>query len=169
MQISSLSTPSCDCRKSFSNICTPGLNRFLTTSEQLIDGAFDADRRAEYAKSYSRDLWRALKASQSDAEYGQPWSAARAAEIAAGFESDVTASERRAAADPSYLRPFGGGAAYDREMARQALGLRDMADQRQWGAEAIEAFMPIAKAARSGKEDDPSLDNHLDCLAQTFV
>jgi hypothetical protein len=38
-----------------------------------------------------------------------------------------------------------------------------------WGDEAIVAFLPIARAARGGKDDDPSLDNHIDCLARTFV
>ena len=45
-----------------------------------------------------------------------------------------------------------------------------MADQDRCGAEAIAAFLPIAKEAeRGGKADDPSLDNHIDCLAQTFI
>ena len=170
MQISSLSTPSFDFRRTFSDICAPGLNRYLATSTQLAGDDFDADRRAGYAKSYTRDLWRALKAAQSVAEYDEPWSASRAAEIASEFEFNVTDSERRAVADPSYLRPFGGGEALDREMALQALSIwAPTADQDRYGAEVVAAFLPIAKAQRGGKDDDPAFVNHIDCLAQAFV
>ena len=169
MQISSLSTPSFDYRRQFSDICAPGLNRFLTTSAQLAGDGFDAYRRSAYLKSYARDLWRVLKAAQSDAEYDE-WSATRAAEVADEFEFNVTDSERRAVADPNYFRPFGGGAAYDREMALQALSIwADIDEQDRYGAEAVAEFLPIAKAARGGKDDDPAMDNHTDCLAQAFV
>jgi archaellum biogenesis ATPase FlaH len=54
-------------------------------------------------------------------------------------------------------------------MAQSALAQANSADQARWGAEAIEAFLPIAKAARSGKDDDPNLDVHIDVLASTFM
>ena len=136
----------------------------------MLGDAFDDERRAGYVRGFARDAWRALKAAQSFADYGEPVERlSRAAEIVAEFEADAIYSERRGAADTSYLRPFGGGEAYDREMAKDALCLHVMADQGPWGAEAIAAFLPIAKEARGGKDDDPALDNHIDCLAQTFV
>ena len=103
-----------------------------------------------------------IEAAQSASEYDEPWRASRAAEMADEFEFNVTDSERRAAADPGYLRPYGGGEAYDRAMALQALSLYVMADEHPWAAEAIAAFLPIAKAERGGKDDDPSLDNHIE-------
>ena len=139
------------------------------------DGIAD-ERRATWAAAVAAgvvtdsEAAAAIEAGEAaDAECGEPWDASRAAEIAAEFEAGAIDSERRAAADPRYLRPFGGGEAYDREMAKDALCRHVMADQDRWGAEAIAAFLPIAKEARGGKDDDPSLDNHIDCLAQTFI
>ena len=74
----------------------PGRRRFLDVSAEVLGDEFDG-RRAAYAKCYVRDVWRALKSLQSNAEYGKPWNAERAAEIAAEFESDTIKSQRRAA------------------------------------------------------------------------
>ena len=157
------SSHSYDFRRKFSDICKPGLDRFLSVAGQ------DADRRAGCAKTYTRSLWRALKEAQGNAEFGEPWSASRAAEIAAELEVDAIDAERRVAADPRCLRPFGGGEAFDRAVARESLCCASIADQNKWGAEAVEAFLPIAKAARGGKDDDPASEVHIDALASTFV
>jgi hypothetical protein len=104
-------------RKDFSALTRPGLHRFLDTSADLLRDEFDADRRAGYAKSYVRDLWRTLKSEQEDAEIRKgiepsppigsppgtpayippPWGAERAAAIAAEFEADAIDAEKREA------------------------------------------------------------------------
>jgi AAA domain len=101
------------------------------------------------------------------------WERECAAETVRYFETEhdevVADAERRYAADPRSARPYGGGEAYDRAMARSALAsFASLADQAKWGAEAVEAFLPIAKEARGGKDDDPNLDIHIDMLASTF-
>jgi hypothetical protein len=143
-------------------------------ARQAPSFAFEYDNYATWTENCRRRAY-VIQASPSSDD-GDPvakWERQCAAETVKYFETEhdevVADAERRAAADPRSTRPFGGGEAYDRTMAREALGLHDLADQQLWGAEAIAAFLPIAKAARGGKDDDPSLDNHIDCLARTFV
>jgi hypothetical protein len=129
-----------DFRKDFDSIVRPGLLRYLDTSAEVLGAVFDDERRGDYAKGYTLDLRRALKAAQSDAdlvrawkaapasdvdiaeidaaaqanasldlwaaevgdaEHGGPWSAARAAEIAAEFEANAIAAER----DGAHAKP----------------------------------------------------------------
>ena len=89
-------SPLYDFRRDFRALARPGRRRFLDVSAEVLGDEFDG-RRAAYAKCYVRDVWRALKSLQSNAEYGEPWNAERAAEIAAEFESDTIESQRRAA------------------------------------------------------------------------
>jgi hypothetical protein len=143
-------------------------------ARQAPSFVFEYDYSATWTENCRRRAY-AIQASPSSDD-GDPvakWERQCAAETVKYFETEhdevVADAERRAAADPRSTRPHGGGEAYDRAMAKEALGLHDLADQQLWGDEAIAAFLPIAKAARGGKDNDPSLDNHIDCLARTFV
>jgi AAA domain len=110
-------SPVFDFRATFSNICKPGLRRFLDVSAELLGDKFDAKRQDGYAKEYVRTVWRVLRSEQRDAEIregvepsppissppGTPlyihpaWNAERAAAIAAEFEADAIDAEKRGA------------------------------------------------------------------------
>lgn len=183
-----------DFRRDFRALARPGRRRYLEAGDRLAGDDIDAELRAEDAKNYLSRLWWAIAWETQ----GKPWDADDAAEIAAEVEAaaigdaEVYAADlemerraiaeyavvdkdaeletlRRIAADPNYLRLFGGGDGYARQMVVEALGLYKMADQEGWRDEAIEEFLPIARAARGGKDDDPSMDLRIDRLAQTLV
>ena len=209
-----------DFRKDFRSLAEPGLLRFLAVGDEGDDD-IDAEQRFDDVRRYLPGVRDALTAAQNS---GEPWSAERAAEIAAGFERAMTSAvrhvaeviaeeaaeaaspegikraaeeaafyaaeaetERRAieayaavdadaelealrrlAADQNYLRPFGGGDGYARAMMSDHLHLYSMALQAQWGDEATATFLPIAQAARGGK-DDPAVDLRIDQMAYAFV
>jgi hypothetical protein len=168
-----------DFRKNFDCIARPGLSRYIDTCSELLGDAFDVERRRGYEKGYVRGLWGMLKSVQGDfrdygiVPIGHPetflWTPETATALAAQFEADCTDAERRAILDPRSVRPFGGGEAYDRHMAQDALGRFKEADRDRWGDEAIATFLPLAKALRGGVDDDPAFDLKTELLAQRFV
>ncbi len=166
-----------DLRQAYGEIARNFVKHKLgTESPKLSEEGYRCELGVATRQALQLALAHATQASPSSDDDDDPvanWERECAAETVKYFETEhdevVADAERRAAADPRSTRPFGGGEAYDRAMAREALGCCNIADQDQWGAEAIAAFLPIAKEARGGKDDDPSLDNHIDCLARTFV
>ena len=193
MSSSQIASPLYEFRRDFRALARPGRRRYLAFGDKLEAGDIDAELRADDAKSYlSRLRWAIAWETQ-----GKPWNAEHAAEIAAEVEAaaigdaEVYAAEaeterraieaeavvdkdaeletlRRIAADPNYLRPFGGGDGYARAMVDDHLHLYSTALQERWRDEAIATFLPIARAERGGK-DDPSLDLRIDQLAYRFV
>jgi hypothetical protein len=107
MHTATQSSHSYDFRRSFSDVCGPGLHRFLDVSADLWGDEFDADRRTGYAKGYVRTVWRMLRSVQNDLrEFGitpvwnpeiRTWTAESATTLAAEFEADATDAEKRGA------------------------------------------------------------------------
>ena len=193
MSSSQIASPLYEFRRDFRALARPGRRRYLAFGDKLEAGDIDAELRADDAKSYlSRLRWAIAWETQ-----GKPWNAEHAAEIAAEVEAAaigdaaIYAAEaeterraiaryaaedkeaeletmRRIAADPNYLRPFGGGDGYARAMVDDHPHLYSVALQDRWRDEAIAAFLPIAAAARGGK-DDPAMDLRIDQMAYAFV
>jgi AAA domain len=136
-----------------------------------------------------RDLTRTLKSEQQDADLREgiepsppigsplgtpayippPWDAERAAAMPQNLRS--TRSTPRDVTRPT--RDVRGPTAAEKltpaQWPKSALGsFASLGDQAKWGAEAVEAFLPIAKQVRGRKDDDPNLYIHIDTLALRF-
>ena len=168
----------------------PGVRGALTAAQNSGE-MWGAERAAEIAAGFERAMTSTMRyvaevIAEEAAEAASPEGVKRAAEEAAFYAAEAETERqaieryaavdaeaelealRRVAADPNYLRPFGGGEAYDRQMAKDALCAYSVAEQDRWGEKAIAEFLPLARAARGGA-DDPSMDSRIDRMAQTFV
>ena len=168
----------------------PGVRDALTAAQNSGE-PWSAERAAEVASQFEAAMTGVMRyvagvIAEEAAEAASPEGVKRAAEEAAFYAAEAETERRaieryaavdaeaeletlrRIAADPSYLRPFGGGDGYARAMMSDHLHLYSTALQDQWGDEATATFLPIAAAARGGK-DDPAMDLRIDQMAYAFV